>query len=267
MNPNVITQVRRSFILGALAGLAMAVPALAQKEVTKTFVMPVHVQAAVNMSGCENSPGPQITLDGSVKLGGVTVQLTFRNNVKGTHTYTAEKSVDVVAVPAGGSLEIPKQPVLGGVGGNPFIWVQMVDGNGGALSGEIFLGRCVQGPFKIDASLPAQVVAAAEFAALDCSNNPGPYITVEGGMGFTKGIKARFIFRNNDNPVGGPHQADRFADVSIIPAGMTLQFPKQPVLGGVGGNPWIYASFEQGDGTAIGKEVLLGRCVQLAPGN
>jgi hypothetical protein len=29
----------------------------------------------------------------------------------------------------------------------------------------------------------------------------------------------------------------------------------------------IYTLFEQGDGTPIGKEVLLGRCVQLAPGN
>jgi hypothetical protein len=267
MNPNVILQVRRSFILGALAGLAMAVPAQAQKELTKAFVMPVQVQAAVNMLGCENSPGPQITLDGAVKLGGLTVQLTFRNNVKGTHTYTDESSVDVVAVPAGGSLEIPKQPVLGGVGGNPFIWVQLVDGSGSALGDEIFLGRCVQGPFKIDADVPAQVVAAADFAALDCSNNQGPYITVYGGMGFSKGILARFIFRNNDNPVGGPHEADRWADVSIIPPGLTLQFPKQPVLGGVGGNPLIYALFEQGDGTAIGNEVLLGRCVQLAPGN
>lgn len=262
-----VRQARWSLMLSALAGLTMAVPAQAQKELTRTFVMPVQVQAAVNMSGCDNSPGPQITLDGAVKLGGLTVQLTFQNNVKGTHTYTVQNSVDVVAVPPGGSLEIPKQPVLGGVGGNPFIWVQMMDGHGGALSSEIFLGRCVQGPFKIDANLPAEVVAAADFAALDCSNNQGPYITVYGGMGFTKGITARFIFRNNDNPVGGPHETDRSADVSVIPPGLTLQFPKQPVLGGVGGNPLIYASFEQGDGTPIGKEELLGRCVQLAPGN
>jgi hypothetical protein len=58
----------------------------------------------------------------------MTVEMTFRNNLKGTHTYTDQKSVDVVAVPAGGSLVIPKQPVLDGVGGNPFIWVQMMDG-------------------------------------------------------------------------------------------------------------------------------------------
>jgi hypothetical protein len=46
-----------------------------------------------------------------------------------------------------------------------------------------------------------------------------------------------------------------------------MQFPKQPVLGGVGGNPWIYLQFIDGQGNALSGERLLGRCVQLAPGN
>src|SRR5262245_57198339 len=138
-------QWRWCFVAGALSTLALALPVQAQKEVTTTFTMPVQVLATVNMSDCNNSPGPQINLDGSVSLGGMTVEMTFRNNLKGTHTYTDQKSVDVVAVPAGGTFVIPKQPVLGGVGGNPFMWVQMVDGSGTALSQQSFLGRCVQG--------------------------------------------------------------------------------------------------------------------------
>ena len=256
----------RSVLIAVLAGLASAFPAHAQQQVAKTFNMPVHIQASIGLSDCQNNPGPYITLDGATSLGGLTVELIFRNNVKGTHTYIAEDKEDVVVVPAGGSLVLPKQPVLGGVGGNPFIWIQLLDASGNELSGEIYLGRCVQGLVNVDASLPAEVAAVADFSALDCSNNPGPYIYVEGNMAF-KGINARFIFRNNDNPVGGPHEAIRYADVVVIPAGFTLQFPKQPVLGGVGGNPLIYALFEQGDGTPIGKEVLLGRCVQLQPGN
>jgi len=47
-------------------------------------------------------------------------------------------------VPAGESITIPKQPVLGGVAGNPFIWVQLEDGNGRALTDEVYLGRCEQ---------------------------------------------------------------------------------------------------------------------------
>jgi len=221
----------------------------------------------VGFSDCSNSPGPQITLDGTIALGGLNVELIFRNNVKGTHTYVAESTTEIVAVPEGGSLVIPKQPPLGGVGGNPFIWIQFLDGDGAALSGEIFLGRCVQGSAKVKSDVGAYAAAVVDFAALDCSNNPGPYITVEGATSFPKGINAQLIFRNNDNPVGGPHEAIRSAIVTILPAGSALTFPKQPVLGGVGGNPLIYTRLELVDGTAIGKEVLLGRCVQLAPGN
>jgi len=112
-------------------------PIWAQKELTQKFAMPVQLQVNVDLLGCENSPGPQITLSGAVKLGGLNTDLIFRNNVKGTHTYTAESSVAIVAVPAGGSIVIPKQPVLGGVGGNPFIWVQ-------PIGTEKLLGRCVQ---------------------------------------------------------------------------------------------------------------------------
>jgi len=254
-------------VVAMLVGLACAFPAHAQKQVARTFTTPVQVHAIVGFSDCSNSPGPQITLDGAIALGGLNVDLIFRNNVKGTHTYTAEQTVQVVAVPAGGTLLIPKQPPLGGVGGNPFIWVQFLDGDGNALSPEIYLGRCVQGPVNVDANLAAYATAVANFEALDCSNNPGPYITVDGAMSFPKGVNAQLIFRNNDNPVGGPHEAIRSAYVSIIPAGLSLVIPKQPVLGGVGGNPWIYTLFEQADGTPIGKEVLLGRCVQLGKAN
>src|SRR5438876_2518162 len=258
---------KRSVLIAMSVGLACAFPAQAQKQVAKTFIMPTQVHAAVGFSDCSNSPGPQITLDGPISLGGLNVELIFRNNVKGTHTYVAESTSEVVAVPQGGTLVIPKQPSLGGVGGNPFIWIQFVDGDGNALSGEIYLGRCVQGSAKVDSDLGAFASALVDFAALDCSNNPGPWITVEGSTSFPSGVNAQLIFRNNDNPVGGPHEAIRSAYVAIIPAGLTLTIPKQPVLGGVGGNPWIFTLFEQADGTPIGKEVLLGRCVQLAPGN
>ena len=123
---------KRSVLIAMSVGLAYAFPAHAQKQVAKTFTMPVQVHAAVGFSDCSNSPGPQITLDGSITLGGLNVELIFRNNVKGTHTYVAEQTAEVVAVPVGGALVIPKQPPLGGVGGNPFIWLQFLDGDGNA---------------------------------------------------------------------------------------------------------------------------------------
>ncbi|MEW6307061.1 MAG: hypothetical protein AB1705_26660 [Verrucomicrobiota bacterium] len=101
-------------------------------------------------------------------------------------------------------------------------------------------------------------------SAMDCANSPGPYISLDGGLTFSDGLQARFIFRNNDNPVGGPHEAVVSAPIVLIPAGVHVTFPKQPVQGGVGGNPWISIQWRLGDGTPIGSEVLLGRCVQLS---
>jgi len=255
--------------MAALAILAFGLvsPAQAQKQVSRSFTMPMRVDVAMSMTGCENSPGPQITMEGEISMGGLSVEMIFRNNVKGTHTYAVQNAVEVDAVAADSTMGIPKQPVLGGIGGNPFIWIQIMDGDNHPLSGEIFLGRCVQGPFVASADVAAEVTAVASFTSLDCVNNTGPYISMEGAMSLDTGVKGRFIFRNNDNPVGGPHSTMRSVDVELAAAGASMQFPKQPVLGGVGGNPRISAQFHQGDGTPVGTEALLGRCVQLAPGN
>ena len=72
---------------------------------------------------------------------------------------------------------------------------------------------------------------------------------------------------NNDNPVGGSHEADAVRDVMLVNTGETIKFPKQPVQGGVGGNPWISVQLLEGQGNPIGNEALLGRCVQLESGN
>src|SRR6267154_4286720 len=154
----------------ALASLGLALPAEAQVRVANSFTMPVRIQAAMNMSGCNNSPGPQITMSGTITMGGLTAKMIFRNNVIGTHTYVTENTVAAVAVPADAAIVIPKQPVLGGVGGNPWIWIQMMDDAGTPLTGRIFLGRCVQGPFNVDAPALAQVAVTATFAATDCAN-------------------------------------------------------------------------------------------------
>ena len=167
-------------------------------------------------------------------------------------------------MPADEPIVIPKQPVLGGAGGNPFIWVQFVGANGAALSGEIFVGRCVQGAgWHVTQSAVTTASAYATFTVTGCENSPGPFISFTSGVTMA-GLSARIIFRNNDNPVGGPHEADVTRTATVIPAGLNLTFPKQPVLGGVGGNPWIFAAFTDAHGAALGDATLLGRCEQLS---
>ncbi|HEY3237904.1 MAG TPA: hypothetical protein VGJ84_24505 [Polyangiaceae bacterium] len=72
----------------------------------------------------------------------------FRNNQKGTHEHVEEITNDLSVVPLGEKIVIPKQPSQGGSGGNPFIWAQLLDGSGKALTDEMFLGRCVQCVFR-----------------------------------------------------------------------------------------------------------------------
>jgi hypothetical protein len=160
---------------------------------------------------------------------------------------------------AGEDITLPKQPVLGGVGGNPKIWMQLLKDNNEALTDEIFIGRCVQGAVGVDPSFLLDVVAAADVETDGCTNSPGPVITLSGGLTLS-GVKARFIFRNADK---GPHQADAAADVQLVVGGSGIQFPKSPHEGGVGGNPLIYLQFRQGSGDPIGGEILLGRCNKL----
>jgi hypothetical protein len=236
-------------------------------EVTKSFSMPLKATTLTDVSNCDNAPGPYITIEGSIALGGLGGRMAFANNVKGTHTYTDENHVDVSVVPTGDAITLPKQPVQGGVGGNPFIWIKFEDGNGNAVSPEIYLGRCVQG-FKKNVEVAYETLARAlaSITVQECANSPGPYISLEGNMGINSGLDAKFIFQNNDNPVNGPHEAvaDAVVKVGLLAPGHSVTFPKQPVLGGVGGNPWMWYGFLDDDGTPMGDPSLLGRCEQLS---
>ncbi|MCI0747744.1 MAG: hypothetical protein L0Y58_20245, partial [Verrucomicrobia subdivision 3 bacterium] len=73
-------------------------------------------------------------------LSGLHAKFIFRNNVKGTHT--AEETRDITIIRDGSAIKIPKQPSRGGVGGNPLISIEFLDGNGTAIDDPVFLGRC-----------------------------------------------------------------------------------------------------------------------------
>lgn len=236
-------------------------------QVTRSFEMPVRAAVTTGVTGCDNSPGPYITIEGGLTLGGLGTRMTFTNNAKGTHTFSDEAHVDLTVVPAGESITIPKQPVLGGVGGNPFIWIQLEDGNGRAVTDEVFLGRCVQGIKKdVAASFASAARALVTIAVADCQNSPGPFITLDGDLFVAAGLDAVFIFKNNDNPVGGPHRAtaDAVVRVQLVPPGHDVRFAKQPSRGGVGGNPWIWFTFLNDAGAPLSDRSLLGRCEQLS---
>ncbi len=241
----------------AAAALLLSTAAQAGQELSMPVTMPIQVTLNVDASDCDNSPGPYVTLEGEIAIGGVQAQLIFQNNVKGTHRTTRTIGTPAVLLPAGGSITIPKQPVLGGVGGNPWIYIQLFNDQGD-LTPEILLGRCVQG-FTVTENVLDTAILSTFVTATDCSNNPGPWITFEGDLTFS-GLKARVIFRNN---VKGTHQKDVTAEVTLAEDGAKVVIPKQPVLGGVGGNPWIWVQFLDEVGTPMGTPFFLGRCSDI----
>lgn len=53
----------------AVIAVLFAQVAQADQQVTSGFQLPVQVDAVINETGCQNSPGPTITLGGKIKLG------------------------------------------------------------------------------------------------------------------------------------------------------------------------------------------------------
>ncbi len=97
----------------AVAALLCAQAVQADQQVGASFAMPTKVQCVVDESGCDNSPGPVITIGGNLGLGAVKARVIFSNNKKGTHTAEVVATYDVDLILGGDTIEIPKQPVPG----------------------------------------------------------------------------------------------------------------------------------------------------------
>ena len=209
-------------------------------------------------SGCTNSGGPTITLGGTLSLHGIKADVILKNNYKGTHTATERVNAIVQVLDAGHTISIPKQPSLGGVGGNPHIYLQFYSDRGEPLGARQYLGRCSQGLSlaHLDFSMLSRL--GADVLTGDCSSAGGPYVTLKGELGL-HGIKARLTLTNNEK---GTHKTDVPVDVDVIllKPGEKLVFHKSPHFGGAGGNPHMYLRLlDQKDG-ALCDEIYLGRC-------
>jgi len=232
-------------------------------QVHANIPIAAHLDASASADGCENNPGPFITLSGDLTLGGINARLIFRNNVIGTHERTEDVTQDVVILNQGQVIRFAKQPPQGGVGGNPYIWIEFFDGSWNSISGPTFLGRCVQGLRTTNLDLGLLSGADVQVASSgDCDNSPGPQITLNGEISLG-GLNARLYFTNNAKGTHLHEEATQ-VDLVILPAGQSIKFAKQPPRGGVGGNPRIYFQFTTPSGQALSGEFYLGRCVQMS---
>jgi len=251
----------RNVAVAAIALLAAAATPALSASVSTQLAQKASASVNLGTSGCTNNPGPFITLNGEIRLGGVNARIILSNNAKLTHTASTDVVADVVLVPQGQSIQIAKQPSQGGVGGNPWIYFQFNDANGTDLTQPVLLGRCVQGLSPANLGFVLSTAATASVVSGQCSNNPGPYVTLDGELKLG-GLGGRIILTNNAKFT---HVAatDVVLDIVLLQPGQSITFHKQPPLGGAGGNPWIFLQFLDGQGNAYGSPILVGRCNQL----
>jgi len=239
-----------------LAGSAWAA------SVTASIDQPASVLVREAAEGCNNNPGPFITMSGELRLGGVNARLILTNNRKFTHVASADITTDITILEAGDQIQFAKQPSRGGVGGNPHIYLWFNDCDGGMLTPRpTYLGRCVQGlnPASLNFELPTDL--EVEVGSDACTNSPGPFININGEIRLG-GLCGTLIFTNQKKFVH-VHEEDVLADIVLIEEGETLTFSKSPAQGGAGGNPFIWLQLLDGAGQEIGDASFLGRCKDL----
>lgn len=266
-------KIRYGAVLAATAALAagqfVVSAANATQTVTASFTLPGHatVDVVSDQSWCDNK-GPHITLSSSVSLGGFSLLMTFKNNAKGTHTYQTVGQAELTLVSnTGTTVQINKQPPLGGVGGNPWIYYQ--DPNGGIF----FIGRCVQngkigvahGHFATNFDVGA--FTALTVTTLSCSNK-GSSLTVGSDNG-TGQVNGKLIFSNSDLGLNPQHINDSSVgaswDFTLLGA---QHIKKGGNVGGPGGNPLV--GTDVGSGADVSSFVPFGgthhdygRCNQI----
>jgi hypothetical protein len=255
----------------AVLGLSIVVVAPAQATpgtASASFVVSGHADVNVTEdSWCDNA-GPHITLAHTIAIGGGALQLTFKNNVKGTHTVQVVGAVTLSLLDTSGDStpQIAKQPPLGGVGGNPFIYYRSPDGV------NHYIGRCVQdgkighlnhGRWSSDFGVNGFSTSTVQ--AVSCSNK-GSSLNI-GHTASTDGVDGTLVFSNSDLGLNPQHinDTDVAASWTFSLAGSQIRKGQHNGVPGPGGNPLVSTATGPtvGGVTVFGAPTDHGRCNKL----
>jgi hypothetical protein len=129
-----------------------------------------------------------------------------------------------------------KQPPLGGVTGNPAIYVQLLSGST-PVTEPIYVGRCVQSAKKhITANFSSPVLLQMIASSLDCNNGGGNQITFGGNFGGQSALSALITLKGGN----GKWTDQTVGSVQVqLNAGFGPFSKKGSDPNGVTGNPWV----------------------------
>ena len=243
----------------ALSAMLMMQSIRADQDVQHPVTVPIHVGALID-AGCENS-GNEIVLGAELQHGGCKARVSFKRTRKGGGRRNVSRSYEIALSEPGSlgtNIVIPKSPGLGGVGGNPYVYLVLHDGKGTNLTEEHLLGRCVEG-LEVSADLVADALMNARVHAAGCKNPKGSFLTMEGDI-VLSGLHAKFIFRNNEK---GIHTAEVERDIALIMEGTRIRIPKRVLKNKIGPNPLVILQMLHDDGQPMTAPITLGRCSRL----
>jgi hypothetical protein len=246
----------------SLAAIVLAVVtgnALAVKQVDKTLTIPAEYSATILTSNCLGAPGPQVMIQSEINPVGLEAEIIFSQPGKADQFMAGQE-----VVPQNVPIPLTQQSVVGGLGDNPFLWLQITDARGKALTSEIFLGQCSQGSFSPTAVVNVPVEATAEVSASGCEA-ADPTVTLNNSQVEFAAINGRLILRNSTDTHGGPGQTGEVElELVLLPTGQVYAFPQPVVQGTISPNPQISLQFREGGGSPVGNQINLGRCSTLS---
>ena len=256
---------RRAVVVVAATALTLTLTtgAEAGRAVQEDVSLPLTVTLSGTVGECTNT-GSSITLGATIGVGALGLTTIFKNNVKGTKEVTLGTSSMTVSDAT--VEELPKQPVLGGTGGNPYISVGLARENASGVLSLVsptrLVGRCVQGgtlaPETVTSTLPTSAAALA--TGITCSSK-GSEVGLDTSAA-SGGLYAVIVFDNNINKV--VHRRIEAGDAVVpLKGGTTKKGWGQS--NGAGGNPLVYLQWDDGDATTTNPEYFLGRCKDLMP--
>ena len=229
---------------GMVSALSVAAPAMAETKYQAPISLPGSMVYDPSWT-CDNK-GSNITLTGSITINKTlpVARIELWNSPPGSKTASLQSAFAVQLTDLDGNIlndQSPKQPSLGGVGGNPYFWFGL---EGETLNQSLFLGRCVSQstPTRIKRNFNQSAILSLALSQLDCNNTGGPNITITSGRS-DNAVIGNIIETNNYK--GTLTSTDVAAKLGIVFANGKVTVPKSVGAGGAGGNPIVKVQFLQ----------------------
>ncbi len=205
----------------------------------------------------------QLTLKGGLVIGGLGVELIFRSRPKRPSSFPRDITTKATLLPAGQALEIHDRSARAKVGADPAAWVQIRDGDGVALTDQIYIGRLGRGPCLMDPAFPCMVTTETYVSPVGITSPAESDLTLTGEMTFDRGLSLRVVLRWREGPLWWGRRPDAVLDFEIVTPGHMIHFPAQPIWMGESVGTLRSLIFLDGEGDPIGNEHLLKPTVAL----